>query len=89
MTEKQKNALLNQRSLASNSCMSLLVEIANTYAESLGVNTLRLEETYSLNSPTVCVLVDEDSPVVEDDTRAIAMFLGAIKQAKATQTNKG
>ena len=85
MTEKQKTALLNQRNLASNSCLSLLIEIANTYAESLGVDTLRLEETYSLNSPTVCVLVDEFSPVVEDNDRAIAMFMGAIKQAKASQ----
>ncbi len=85
MTEKQKTALLNQRNLESNSCLSLLVEIANTYAESLGVDTLRLEEAYSLNSPTVCVLVDESSPVVEDNDRAIAMFMGAIKQAKASQ----
>ena len=85
MTEKQKTSLLIQRNLASNSCLSLLVEIANTYAESLGVDTLRLEEIYSLNSPTVCALVDESSPVVEEDTQAIAMFMGAIKQAKASQ----
>ena len=88
-TLEQENARLNQRNLTSNSCLSLLIEIANTYAESLGVDTLRLEETYSLNSPTVCVLVDEGSPLVEDDTRAIAMLMGAIKQAKASQANKG
>ena len=88
-TETPQARQIQARQNAYSYCLDLLIEVANDYAELVGVKGFSLCSSYSRTAETVCFLENHEqenmgSILESQNEQAIAVFLGMIAQAKAT-----